>query len=92
MRTSAREVYAVTKKRTLAEPAAAAAAAAATERSGAGEGHGAYMDGAVAPLSIETYRSRVAAKVQTFDDEYWAMSEAWNRSRSVGAAEAAGRG
>lgn len=90
MRTSAREFYAVTKKGALAEPVAAAAPAA-TERSGAGEGHGGYVEGAVAPLSIETYRSRVAAKVRTFDDEYWAMSEAWNRSRSVGAAEAAGR-
>lgn len=85
MRTSARKFYGVTKKLTSAEPAAT------TEQSGAGEGHGAYMDGA-APMSIERYRSRVAAKVRTFEDDYWAMAEAWNRSRSVGPAEAAGRG
>lgn len=36
---------------------------------------------AAAPASIEAYRARVAAKVRDFEDAFWALSDARNRSR-----------
>lgn len=83
MRTSGREFYGMTT-RTPAKPAAETTGPSGAE----GEGRRAHNAG-VAPLSIEAYRSRIAAKVRAFEEEYWAMAAAWNQSRSIGAAEAA---
>lgn len=42
------------------------------------------VDGGELP-AVEAYRSRIADKVQHFEDAYWAMVEARNRSRRAGA-------